>query len=172
MDTILINHINKHLEDYYGTLVTREPLFKVSWTTNLTENRYSEFTDFNGEDPIRTVREVRLCLKYPFAQDRYVLERIQPISEEAKRMGLVNGNYSYEEVYLFQDRLGQFLPLTLDKVEQALYLFFQFYLKLSQQERTDMRMDMLAKRELEKRQKTLELVDRRLRSPFFIGVIE
>jgi hypothetical protein len=173
MDSILVASINRYLEDHYGKLTTGETIFKVEWTTGLTEKRFSEYTDFYDETPIRTVKEVRQVLKYPFAQDRYVLERIVPISESARQAGLaVDGQYSYEEVYLFQDRLGQYLPLTLDKVEQALYLFFVYYLQKTPKERTDLRMEMLGRRELAKKELTRELVDRNLRSPFFIGVIE
>jgi hypothetical protein len=173
MDRILLASINRHLEDNYGKLTTGEILFKVSWTTGLTEKRFSKFTDFLDETPIRTIEEVREVLKYPFAQDRYVLERIVPISETARKAGLaVDGQYSYEEVYLFQDRLGNYLELTEEKIDQALFLFFKFYLQKTEKERVDMRMEMLAKRELLRKELTRQRVGERLRSPFFIGVIE
>lgn len=159
--------INKWLAENYGTTVDGRQLFRLIWSTGVSEKRYSEFHDYYGDIFIRAVREVRECLKYPFAQDRWVLERIQPISKEARDLGLVDigDKYDYVEVYIFQDRNGNFLPLTRDKVEQALYLFFKFYLQMSWKERTDMRMQMLAKRELEKRNKTRDAIGE-LRSPF------
>jgi len=173
MDTELLKRINLLLKDNYGTIVDGSlPVFKVIWSSNVTEKRFGEFTDFLDETPIRTVREVREVLKYPFAQDRYILERVIPISATARVMGLVDGNYSYEEVYTFQDRLGQFLPLREDKVIEALFLYFEFFLKLSHAQRTDMRMQMLAEREVARKEALRQKIGERMRSPFFIGVIE
>jgi hypothetical protein len=173
MDSILLAHINRKLEDDYGKMIDGNyPLFRVIWSTNVTEKRYSEFTDFIDDTPIRNVREVREVLKYPFAQDRYILEKITPITNEAKAMGLVDGNYSYEEIYVFQDRLGKFLPLTEEKVSTAMYLYFKFYLEKTHKERTDMRMEMLARRELAIKENLRQKVGERMRSPFYLGVIE
>jgi hypothetical protein len=174
MDTILVAHLNKFLEDNYGKVAEGNyPYFRIIWTTGLTEKRLSTFKDFYGDALIREVTEVRECLKYPFAQDRYVLERILPISDSAREVGglRTDEKFSYEEVYTFQDRLGHYLPLTREKVEQALFLFFTFYLAKTPKERMDMRMEMLAKRELAKKEKTKEAMGEG-RSPFFIGVIE
>ena len=157
--------INRWLLDNYGKTVDGHPLFRLLWTTNVTEKRYSEFHDYYGEIFIRAVREIRECLKYPFAQDRWVLERICPISQAARDAGLrTDEKYDYVEIYTFQDRDGNMLPLTRDKVETALYLFFNFYLKMNLKQRTDLRMQLLAQRELEKRNKTRDAIGE-LRSP-------
>lgn len=158
--------INQWLLDNYGKTIDGRPLFRLIWSTNVTEHRYSEFHDYYGEVFIRKVREVRECLKYPFAQDRWVLERICPVSKEAREQGLVDtgDKYAYVEIYTFQDKNGNFLPISRDKVEQALYLFFKFFLQMSWKQRTDMRMEMLAKRELDKKDKTREAIGE-LRAP-------
>src|SRR5678815_2915074 len=173
MEKELVDRINKLLKDNYGTLTDNNlPLFRVIWSTNVTEKRFGEFTDFIDEFAVRTVREVREVLKYPFCQDRYILERIKPISAEARAMGLVNGNYSYEEVYTFQDRLGQYLPLREDKVIEALFLYFEFFVKLSHSQRTDIRMQMLAEREIARKEAIRQKIGEGMRSPFYLGVIE
>lgn len=162
----MIEEINKWLRDNYGTTVTGKPLFRIIWSTNITEHRYSEFSDFYGDILVRTVREIREVLKYPFAQDRFVLERIAVISDKARELGLrSDNNEEYVEVYTFQDKEGNFLPVTHEMTETALFLFFRFFLGMSWKERTDMRMEMLAKRELERKQKTREALGEG-RSPF------
>jgi len=157
--------INKWLLDNYGKTIDGHPCFRLTWSTGVTELRHSEFHDFYGDIFIRRVVETREVLKYPFAQNRWIIERIAPINKEAKEMGLVSANYSYEEVYTFQDKEGNFLPLSRDKVEAALFLYFKYFLQLNQRQRTDMRMEMLAKRELAKKTKTREAIGE-LRSPY------
>lgn len=158
--------LNKFLEDTYGTTIYGKPLFRLLWSTGVTEKRKSRFTDFHDDLLIRDVIEERIVLKYPMAQDRWVLERIHFFDKHAKELGLLSDeNFSYEEVYTFQDRKGDFLPLNRDKVEAAMFLFFKYFLQMSWKERTDMRMELLAKRELAKKQETIEAIGE-LRSPF------
>lgn len=153
--------INQYLQDTYGRTVEGLPLFRIVWSTGLTEHRFSEYHDFYGEVFLRAVREVREVLKYPYAQDRWVLERIQLTDERIKQMGLQTDKpYHYEEIYTFQDKQGRFLPLSRDKVDTALYLFFNYYLKMTPKQRLDMRMGILAQKELAKKQKTKEIVGR------------
>lgn len=162
----MIEEINKYLLEHYGRTPEGLPYFRLLWTTNVTEKRFSEFHDYYGDIFIRTVREVREVLKYPFAQDRYVLERIREISPQAIELGLRSDvPYSYEEVYTFQDKEGKALPVDLDKIETALYLYFTFFVRMSWQQRTDLHMEILAKKELEKRNKTREMLGDG-RSPF------
>jgi hypothetical protein len=150
--------LNKWLLDTYGSTIEGLPLFRLIWSTNVTEKRYSEFTDFYGEIIIRTVTEVREVLKYPFAQDRWVIERICPVTREMKQAGLTDELYTYSELYVFQDKKGNFLPLTREMCEAAMYLFAKFFLQMSWQQRADFRMEQFAKREMERRRKMRELV--------------
>ena len=154
-----MDEINKYLLEHYGRTPEGLPYFRLIWSTNITERRYSEFHDYHGDLFIRAVREVRECLKYPFAQDRFILERIREISPQAIELGLRSDvPFSYEEVYTFQDREGNPLPINIDKIETALFLFFKFFVQLSWKERTDLRMEILAKKELERRSKTREML--------------
>lgn len=162
----MIEEINRYLLEHYGRTPEGLPYFRLLWTTGVTEKRYSEFTDYYGNIFIRTVREVREVLKYPFAQDRYVLERIRTITPQAIELGLRSDvPYSYEEVYLFQDKEGNSLPVDIDKIETALYLFFTFFVRMSWKERADLHMEILAKKELERKNRTREMLGD-TRSPF------
>lgn len=151
--------INKYLLDTYGTTPEGLPWFRLIWSTGITEKRYSEFHDYSGDIFIRAVREVREVLKYPFAQDRWVIERIRPINQQALEAGLRSDvPYSYEEVYIFQDKQGNFLPLSQSVAEAAIFLYFTFFLKYSYKERVDFRMKKLAEKHLESKKKTRELI--------------
>lgn len=151
--------INKWLKDNYGTTVEGLSLFRLIWSTNVTEHRFSEFHDYYGDILLRRVRETREVLKYPFAQDRWVLERVQLIDDKVRDFGLMtNDQYHYEEIYVFQSKEGKFLPLNQQAVEAAMFLFFKFYLQMTRKERTDLRMELLARRELVKKQKIRELI--------------
>ena len=151
--------LNKWLDESFGRTPEGYPYFRLIWSTGITEHRYSEFHDYYGDIFVRAVREVREVLKYPFAQDRWIIERIRPITKEARKLGLQSeGNFCYEEVYIFQDREGNFLPLDRQMVEVAIYLYFKHVVSLSRKQRTDIRMEMLAKKELEKKKQTRELI--------------
>lgn len=159
--------INKWLEENYGKTVDGHPLFRLKWSDKTyREMRKSRFIDFSDNLQIRDVVETRSVPKYPFAQNRWVLERIHLIPDAARDAGLQTDlQFSYEEIYTFQDRDGKALELSREKVEQAMYLFFKFYLLMSHNERVDMRMRMLAQRELERKQKIKESLGEG-RSPF------
>jgi hypothetical protein len=160
--------LNKYLLETYGKTPEGLPYFKLSWTTNYTEHRYGTFTDWLGDIPVRTISEVREVPKYPFAEDRWVLERIRLVNEEARQMGLrTDSPYSYEEIYIFQDRQGDFLPLSKEVIEAAMYLFFKHYLSKTPKERMDMHIKALAERDMKRKQKTKEILGEG-RSPLFI----
>jgi hypothetical protein len=157
--------LNEFLKNTYGTSIDGRPIFRLLWTTGVTEKRRSHFIDMSDDIFIRDVIEVREVLKYPFAQERWVLERIIPIPFEVKTELMTDDNWSYEEVYIFQTKAGEYLPLSPMMVEAALYLFFKFYLAMTPKERADMRTTMLAKRDLIKRNKTRDILGEG-RSPF------
>lgn len=144
--------LNTWLKDTYGTTTDNKPLFRLIWSTGVTEYRRSTFRDYYGDIFIREVTEVREVLKYPFAQDRWVLERIRLVSDKAKEAGLVTINpYSYEDIYTFQDKKGEYLPLDKEMLEAAMYLFFKFYLQMTPTEKIDLKMQLAAQRQREKR---------------------
>ena len=158
--------INKWLVDNYGKTVEGYPLFRVLWTTGITEFRKSRFIDYEGDSVIRDVLETREVLKYPFAQDRWVLEKIVFLRKEDREVGLQTDlPYTYNEIYTFQDTLTNPLPLNLEMVKAAMFLFFKFYVQMTPIERVNFRMEQLAHNEMEKHKKTVESLGD-LRSPF------
>ena len=150
--------LNQWLVNTYGTTVDNKPLFRLIWSTGVTEKREGIFQDFYGDILIREVREVREVLKYPFAQDRWVLERIKQVTQPMREFGLLDEAFTYSEIYIFQDRSGHFLPLTREMCEAAMYLFFKYFVQMTWKERTDFRIKQLAQKELDKRQKYLEAI--------------
>ena len=158
--------INKWLDDSFGRTPENYPYFRLIWSTGITEKRYSEFHDFSGDILIRVVRETREVLKYPFAQDRWIIERIKPVDKQALDAGglRTDDKFTYEEVYIFQDKEGNFLPLSPEMAEAAIYLYFRFFLTTKKQ-RYDHRMELLARKSLEAKQKTKEALGEG-RSPF------
>jgi hypothetical protein len=145
--------LNQHLKDAYGTTVDGKQLFRLTWSTGITEFRHSTFVDYLGDIFLREVTETREVLKYPFAQDRWILERIRLTSDKAKEVfGLVGEDpYSYEPIYTFQDKDGDYLPLNREMLEAAMILFFEFYVKMIPSERQDFRMSLLAEKDRERR---------------------
>ena len=150
--------LNEFLKNNYGTSIDGRPIFRLLWTTGVTEKRKARFIDMSDDIFIRDVIEVREVLKYPFAQERWVLERLVPIPFELKAEILTDDNWSYEEVYTFQNKKGEYLALSPMIVEAALYLFFKYYLSMTPKDRADMRTSMLARRDLTKRNKTRDLL--------------
>ncbi len=150
--------LNKWLVDHYGKTIDGLPLFKVTWSTGITEKRYGEFHDYMGDIFIRCVREVREVLKYPYAQNRWILEKIRLVSNEVQREYGIETKFTYEPIYTFQDKDGNYLPLVPDKLEAAMFLYLKFYLMMTPKERIDFRIAGLAARDLEKRKLTREIL--------------
>jgi|SRR5688572_1872688 len=145
--------LNEYLKNHYGATVDGKPLFRLTWSTGVKEKRHSTFIDFYGEVFLREVTETREVLKYPYAQDRWILEKIKLVSERARNeFGLITDEpFSYEPIYTFQDKEGKYLPLNLDMLDSAMYLYFKFYLQMTDIERRDVKISLLAQKDQEKR---------------------
>lgn len=148
--------INEYLKNTYGTAMGGNPVFRIIWSTGLTEKRYSEFHDYLDNILLRVVKEVREVLVYPFAQDRWILERLIPLTDSMREFIKTDDNYTYHEIYIFQDKHGNFLPLNREIVDTAMFLFFSYYLKMSWTQKADLQMALLAKKELDKRKQIEE----------------
>jgi hypothetical protein len=158
--------INQWLDNNYGKTIEGHPLFRVIWSTGLTEHRKSRFIDHVGDSIIRDVVETREVLVYPFAQDRWILERICLIQDQDREIGLQTDKmFTYNEIYTFQDAFCNPLPLNMEMVKAAMFLFFKFYVKMTLAERINFRMEQLAMRELARHKETVESLGD-LRSPF------
>jgi hypothetical protein len=117
MDTKLLKEVNDLLASELGPSPFGVPNFRIAWSTGLTEKRFGTFSDFYGKIFLRQVTEVRDVLKYPFDQDRWILERAQSAAGNRELMG----DYSYEPLYVFKDEHGLYLPLERRPVEVLIH---------------------------------------------------
>lgn len=108
--------VNKHLKSW-GLNPYGDPVVRVVWSDNQRELRRGTYNEFYGDIFIRTVTGVKEVPKYSWISERWVLERWYS-PEKAFDADLVESNSgSYEPVYVFQDKAGNFLPLNLRVVE-------------------------------------------------------
>lgn len=118
MDTKLLREVNELLARELGlSPFENKPNFQVIWSTGLTEKRFGTFSDFYGKIFVRQVTEVRDVLKYPFDQDRWILERIQSSAGNRELLA----DHSYEPLYVFKDEHGFFLPLKMKVIEVLIH---------------------------------------------------
>ncbi len=106
--------INERLKLYYGTELDGRPRYRVLWSTNKTEKRVGEFNEFYGPIFLRTVVGMKDCLRYPYDQDRWVIEKLFYINNPelvSEKPG------SYEPVYILKDKNGDYLPLNWKVVQ-------------------------------------------------------
>lgn len=118
--------INQWLIDKYGKTVDGHAHWRVVWSTNLTEKRNGTFNErTSGGIFLREVKGVQEVLKYPFDQDRWVLEQLVEINQNSQvAKELVENQWSYEPFYVFKDKSGKMLPLNRDVIDVMLYLFY------------------------------------------------
>lgn len=110
--------INLWLKDHYGCNVEGHPLYRVVWSTGLTENRFGEFEETTEAGIfLRSFTGVREVLKYPFSQNRYVLEKFE---DNPAGSDIVGVKFTYEPMYVFQNKKSKSLPLDLDIVNIAI----------------------------------------------------
>jgi len=99
-----IESINEKLLDEYGTEFGKSPRFRVVFSEDQYEKRWTDHTD-EGFELIQP--EVRLLPKYKqWIKEKYILERLIPIVGETDLVTKV----SYEPAWVFQDKHGNYLP--------------------------------------------------------------
>jgi hypothetical protein len=109
--------INKWLATRWTT-PGGEPLFKLIWSDNEREMRFGTFRDFSPEGIyLREVTEMRSVLKYNYLKERWILESWCP-PEVVFSPELPKSIYgSYEPVWVFESKDGQYQAPTLRVVE-------------------------------------------------------
>lgn len=157
--------INLWLKDSYGSTIEGYPLFRLIWSTNVTEVRKGTFRDYYGELIIREVTEVRQCLKYPFAQNRWIIEVIKDTPSEVYGKELFQ-KYTYEGIYVFETKEKKRLPLNLDMTQAAIKLYF-LHKGLTWEERINMRIAAVIAKEKARKEKYRDYIGDKLRSPLF-----
>jgi hypothetical protein len=108
--------INERLELYYGRELDGRARYRVVWSTHQFEKRQGEFNEFYGQIFLRTFVGIKELPKYPYDQDRWVIEKLFYIRNTeiiAERPG------SYEPFYIFKGPAGEFLPLNAKVVDMV-----------------------------------------------------
>jgi hypothetical protein len=99
-----IESINQKLLEDYGTEFGNSPRFRVVFSEDQYEKRWTTHTD-EGFELLQS--EVRLLPKYKqYIREKYILERLIPVIGETDLVTKV----SYEPAWVFQDRHGNYLP--------------------------------------------------------------
>jgi hypothetical protein len=106
--------INDRLRLYYGTELDGRERYRVIWSTGKTEKRVGEFNEFYGNIFLRTVTGIKECLRYPYDQDRWIIEKLLYVPNPeliSEKPG------SYEPVHILKDAQGNYLPLNWKVVQ-------------------------------------------------------
>lgn len=112
----MFNLIKEYLKRW-GQTPHGEPRVRLIWSEDAKELRYGEFNEFYGSLFLREFIGVKLCPKYSWIKERYVLERWFP-PDVTFDIELPESNQgSFEPIYVFQDKYGRALPLNLRVVE-------------------------------------------------------
>lgn len=104
--------INKRLIDYFGKFEDGSANFRVIWSDNEIEKRfvYETAEGFHLLTPI-----LAELPKYSYIRNRFILERIVPVPESAKKE-LLDRKLSYEPIWVFEDGNHEALPPDWDVI--------------------------------------------------------
>ena len=104
METIEV--LNQRLKDTFGALLDGRPRYRLVWTTTQTEVRKDNYNVYYGSIYLRTEENViKEVPKYPFDRDRFALE----YHTYEHPPNLISFNGSYEPVWIFRDKNGDFI---------------------------------------------------------------
>lgn len=102
--------INKKLKQLFGGIPTT---YRVVFSENEFEKRLGEFNLFSGSIYLRTEKTCKECLKYPYIKSKFLIEKFtSPNMIRVKELPESN-NGSYEPLYVFEDKDGNFLEPNL-----------------------------------------------------------
>lgn len=148
------SQINTFINQKYGKVRHGLPIYRLVWTSNLTEIRLGDYNDFstNGSLIRRVEREAREVLKYPYDSDRWVLERWFPpeVTYNSELPHTVNGDYV--DLKVFKTKEGEYLHPTLKAVEFLISFAERPQPRLTPEER----INILKDKEMESVRKLLE----------------
>lgn len=101
-----VDEINKLLKEYYGSDITGVAIWRVIYSEDQLEKRWTKYTD-NGIELLQP--EVRLVPKYKqWVHKKYLLERLTIINS-FKENGMPAENVAYESIWVFEDKHGKAL---------------------------------------------------------------
>lgn len=110
----ILKEINKWLNQQ-GKTLHNKPLYRLSWSEDLTEKRQGTFDEYSSEGLfIRTFTGIKECKKYNYITDRYILEKFT----EGRRDNIeTDEGGTYEPFWVFEDAQGNYLEPNLKSVQ-------------------------------------------------------
>ncbi len=107
-----IESLNRQLQDLYGIdTVTGKTMFRIVWSEDQFEKRLTQCTP---EGLQLMYPEVKELPKYKqWIKEKYVLERLVLVPD-VNLSELPTQKLSYEPIWVFEDRYGNYLPPRLD----------------------------------------------------------
>lgn len=104
--------INQRLLDYYGRSSENQAIWRVVWSDDQYEKKYSNVTKGGIELLGKTLQTMP---KYSYIHARYVLEKLVPVPEGA--VVEFDEKTSYEPIWTFEDKNGNPLPPKWEAIE-------------------------------------------------------
>lgn len=110
-----IEYINEQLAGEFGRdTVTGQPIWKVVWADDVLEFQYGEHVDtLPSGSVLRRITEKRLVKKYLGHEGKYLLVQLVLVPETDQER-LCGAKISYEPMWPFEDKKGNYLPPRLD----------------------------------------------------------
>jgi len=121
-----IDLINAWLLETYGSDLLKRPMWRIVWSVGIMEKRVGEFHDYCGPIFIRAFHGVREMPKYqyhPTWRDRWILEKL--MFDLPNPEILVDQAGTYEPIYVFYDRHGNYQKPTRKAVEYFMFMLLQ-----------------------------------------------
>jgi len=111
-----VESINQQLQ-LHGLNLKGEPLYRIVWSDFQTEMRYGRFREFFQRIFLREFVGTKEVPKYNFLKERWILERWLPPELVYTPELPLSSQGSYEPIYVFQDKNGNYLPPILKAAE-------------------------------------------------------
>lgn len=113
-----VERINKYLVESFGATLQGKPLWRLVWSDKQFEYRHGTFHEFWNDIFLRSETTTKLRPKYSHVKERWILERYFP-SEFTQCAELPEASLagSYEPIYVFQDKEGNYLAPNLRVVD-------------------------------------------------------
>ena len=106
MDKREIDIINKRLVNVYGKSLDGRANYRLVWSDSQFETRVGDFSEYYGDIFVRNYKGAKEVPKYNYIKERWILEKLEYISNPEI---LTSNNGTYEPIWVFQDKNGNYL---------------------------------------------------------------
>jgi hypothetical protein len=121
-----IEALNERLRDTFGIdTVSGIPIWRIVFSEDQYEWRYGTYSDITPSGIfLKEVTETRYVPKYKqWIENKYILERLVVVPEE-NRQELNGAKVSYEPIWTFEDKNGNYLPPKWEAAEFIIKLIY------------------------------------------------